>query len=150
MVTSHRLKSPGFGYGKLLDLTEPEQLIQPVVTADPELYPDEENGPSSELDPGPAVNLYVTAPRGNKLEVMEEPDEPVYSTVRKIRVGKFVFELRPQKLEMDRLDLDKIKSRKVRLPKFMDKIHSNRVQFGDVDLTVGKRVSEYRKLTLSI
>ena len=133
-----------------MDLTEPEQLIQPVVAADPELYPEEETGTRSELDPGPAVNLYVTAPRGNKLEVMEEPDEPVYSTVRKIRVGKFVFELNPQKLHMDRLDLDEIKSRKVKLPRFMDKIHSNRVQFGDVDFTVGKRVSEYRNLKFSI
>jgi hypothetical protein len=72
-----------------VDITEPELLIQPVVAADPTIYPDEEEARVSELDPGPAINLYVTSPRGNKLEIFEESDEPVYSTVRKIRVGRF-------------------------------------------------------------
>ena len=146
------LKPPGFDYGKLVDLTEPEMLIQPVVPADPDLYPNEEGAVTSELDPGPAVNLYVTSPRGNKLEVFEEPeaDEPVYSTVRKIRVGKFVFRLSPVAHRVDKLDLDEIKSRKIRLPKFVDKMHTNRVQLGGTDFTVGKRVGDYKKLTLNI
>ena len=74
-----------------MDITEPELLIQPVVAADPTIYPAEEEAPVSELDPGPAVNMYVTSPRGNKLEIFEDTDEPVYSTVRKIRVGRYCF-----------------------------------------------------------
>ena len=52
-----------------MDLAEPEQIIVPVVEADPEFFPPEEETVTSALDPGPAVNLYVTQPRGNKLEV---------------------------------------------------------------------------------
>jgi len=43
-------------------------------------------GTSSVLDPGPALNLYSTAPRGNRLQVEEEDEEPLYSTVRHIKV----------------------------------------------------------------
>ena len=140
---------PGFDYGKLVDFGEAEQQIQPVVAADPEFYPSEEETTKSELDPGPAINLYVTSPRGNKLGTFEE-DEPVYSTVRKIRVGKLKFILTPKKLPFDKLNLDEIRSRKIKSPRFMDKIHSNRVQLGGTDFTVGKRVGQYRKVTFNI
>ena len=60
-----------------MDIIDTESLIVPKVP-DPTLEEEDTATPA-------AVNLYVTAPAGNRLAVPEEEEEPVYSTVRKFR-----------------------------------------------------------------